>query len=93
MDQQDLIAQQDEMRTKRAFISFLSTALGADQMYAGQDASAVNPPYRYQVIGPTGVGIEGAPVSTAQSSVRLSMPVALAGVGVLVALLLVMRSK
>ena len=68
MTQDDLIQAQDEQRTKRAFISFLSTALGTDQTLAGEDGMAVNQPRQYQTIGSGGaVGIEGAPRSNVQT--------------------------
>lgn len=63
----DLIQQQDEQRTARAFVSFLSTAFGVEQSTAGQDGTPYNLPRQYQSIGPTGVAVEGFPVSTTQA--------------------------
>ena len=65
----DAIQANDENRTARAFISFLSQAIGNDQSLPGQDGYAVNPPRQYQSIGPGGlVGIEGTAQSNAQGS-------------------------
>jgi hypothetical protein len=64
---------QDQNRTARAFISFLSTALGNDQSLPGTDAYAVNPPRAYQTLGPGGlVGVEGTSRSNAQSGATLA---------------------
>lgn len=66
----DIVQAQDEQRTKRAFISFLSTAFGVDQTMANADGYAVNQPRQYQTIGPSGVvGVEGTSQNTAQASV------------------------
>jgi hypothetical protein len=52
MNEADLIAAQDDQRTKRNFIAFLSGAFGVnDTSSVGQDNSAKNPPGGYQVIG------------------------------------------
>lgn len=88
-DQADLISQQDQQRTARSFISFLTTAFGVDQQPVGVDGTAANTPYRYQAIGPTGVGIEGAPVSSAQPVAAGISPVLLLAAGAVVAFLLV----
>lgn len=76
MNETDLIRQQDELRTKRSFVSFLAASMGlGDQAYAGQDGYAVNPPRRYQTIGINGtVGVEGAPISSAQPAAVLLSP-------------------
>ena len=77
-DQAALIAQQDDQRTKRAFIGFLSSALGMDQSYSGQDSQAVNVPRQYQTIGLNGaVGVEGAAVSSAQRQAVMLSPTVL----------------
>lgn len=68
MDQSDLAAQQDTLRSVRMFVGALQGAFGLDQQSVGYDAQAVNSPYRYQSIGPTGVGVEGAPISSAQGA-------------------------
>ena len=67
MDAYTATQQQDEQRTARAFISFLSTAFGADQSTAGQDGDPHNLPRQYQTVGPYGTSIEGAPISTNQA--------------------------
>ncbi len=75
MNQNDLIAAQDDQRTKRNFISLMSGFLGLnDASYAGQDNSAQNFPNGYQVIGPNGaIGIEGIAQSNLQNTqVKLS---------------------
>lgn len=74
---------QDELRTERNFISLLSGALGiSDQSLATQDGLVYNPPGQYQVINPTtgAVGVQGSPVSTAQT--RAMLPTVLLIVGV-----------
>ncbi|MES2482973.1 MAG: hypothetical protein V4609_13320 [Pseudomonadota bacterium] len=68
MTEADLVYQQDSQRTARAFIAFLGTAFGVDQAMPGADGYAVNYPNGYQSIGPTGVGVEGKPISTAQGA-------------------------
>jgi hypothetical protein len=70
----DLIKQQDEQRTARAFIGFLSTAFGVDQSTAGQDGYIYNQPTGYQSIGPTGVAMEGLPISTTQGGAVVLSP-------------------
>lgn len=68
MDETQVVAQQDYNRTARMFLATLQSALGNDQTYAGQDGNAVNYPRQYQTIGTNGaVGVEGAPISNAQS--------------------------
>ncbi len=90
MTQDDLISAQDEQRTKRAFISFLTTALGSDQTLASQDAYAVNLPRQYQTIGLNGAdGVEGAPRSSIQQAASVTPVMLILG---LVALFLVLRA-
>jgi len=55
---------QDDLRPFRMFVGALQGALTADQSLYGADPYAFNVPGRYQVIGPTGVGMEGRPFST-----------------------------
>ena len=63
----------DQNRVARAFVSFVSSAIGNDQTYANQDGYAVNQPRQYQTIGPGGlVGIEGTSISNGQKSVALT---------------------
>lgn len=63
----------DQNRVARAFVSFVSSAMGNDQTYAGTDGYAVNPPRQYQTIGPGGlVGIEGTSSSNGQKSVSVT---------------------
>lgn len=47
-------AQADEARTKRAFIGFLSSALGVDQVMTSDDAFPVNTPGQYIIANPDG---------------------------------------
>lgn len=86
----DLIQQQDQQRTGRAFISFLSSALGVnDQSYAGQDGQAYNLPRQYQTIGPGGlVGVEGTSSSNGQKTALMSSPLVLLAVGGVLAYLI-----
>lgn len=87
-----LAAAQDDLRPARMFIGVLQSAFGLDQQAGGYDSQAVNSPYRYQAIGPTGVGIEGAPISTAQgagqSAAAGMSPLMLVGLAVVAALVL-----
>ena len=46
--------QADEDRTKRAFVGFLTAALGVDQTYTNQDAVIASPPGTYIVAAPDG---------------------------------------
>lgn len=73
---EDLVAQQDDLRARRSFISFLSGALGVqDQTYAGQDGMAVNQPRQYQTIGLNGsVGVEGTSTNNTQVTASFSLP-------------------
>lgn len=85
----DLIQQQDAQRTGRAFISFLSSAMGVEQTYADQDGNAVNYPRQYQSIGPGGlVGVEGTARSNGQTSALLASPLVLLAIGGVVAYLI-----
>lgn len=78
MYENDLIAEQDALRTKRAFISFLSTAFGVDQSLPTQDSYSANYPRQYQTIGLNGaVGVEGAPISNQQAGALLRSPLVL----------------
>jgi hypothetical protein len=93
MDEQTVIAQQDSLRTQRAFVSFLSSAFGLDQTYAGQDGYATNYPRGYQVLGPNGaVGVEGAPISNTQTRAIVLSPGMLI-LGAIVVGVLVMGNK
>lgn len=84
MSEADLIAQQDQQRTGRMFVSFLASAMGVDQAMPGTDGQAYNTPSQYQVVTPYGVGVEGQPISSAQG-LRLPVPL-IVGALILVAL-------
>lgn len=79
-----LVQAQDEQRTARAFIGFLSDAFGSDQSLAGTDGYAVNPPRQYESIGPGGlVGVEGVAKSNAQGAASLAAsPLLLVALGI-----------
>lgn len=77
MTNDDVIAVQDQQRSVRQFISFLTSASGADQTLAGQDSIAVNQPNQYQTVTPFGVSTEGKPVSNQQGTVTLTLPMLL----------------
>lgn len=67
----DLVAsqteQQDEQRTKRAFVGFLSSVLGVDQVYTNDDASASQASGQYIIANPDGTYSRlGQPVSNIQ---------------------------
>lgn len=48
------VAQADEARTKRAFIGFLSSALGVDQVMTTDDGWIANSPNQYVIANPDG---------------------------------------
>jgi hypothetical protein len=50
----DAIQQADEDRTKRAFVGFLSSALGIDQTYANDDFLPSNQTGQYIIANPDG---------------------------------------
>lgn len=57
----------DEERTKRAFIGFLSTALGVDQTPVGQDAVMGRGTGQFTVANPDGTySVQGQAVSNVQ---------------------------
>jgi|GEM_PF-2995475 hypothetical protein len=61
--QQDLIDQQDQLRSLRQFNSFLAGVSG-DQSYTGTDGYAVGPTGQFQAYGPNGAAVEGQPIIT-----------------------------
>lgn len=83
MTQTDLVAAQDSLRPLRMFVGAVSGALaGADQSNAWADSYAFNSPYRYQVYGPTGYGVEGAPIAaTNNGGLYVSPMLILVGLG------------
>lgn len=57
-------ANSDEERTKRLFVGFLSSALGVDQTYAGEDGYAASSTGTYTIANPDGTySVLGQPVS------------------------------
>ena len=75
MNDATLTQDADEMRTKRAFVGFLSSVLGVDQTYAGQDATVGNRADQFTIADPQGNYSQlGQPVS------NLNQPLAAAGV-------------
>lgn len=80
----------DYLRTVRSFIG-ATYSNNSDQTYAGTDGTAFNPPAQYQSIGPGGaVGVEGKPISNAQTgALVMSAPVLI--IGALVVAWLVFR--
>lgn len=75
-----------DLRALRSFVQGTWNGGGADQTYAGQDGYAVNPTRMYQSIGPNGaVGVEGAPVSTQQTTASVFSVQTLAIIGVVAA--------
>lgn len=81
-----------DLRAVRSFISGTWNGGGNDQTYAGQDNMVDNPSRQYQTVGANGsVGVEGSPVSNAQTSAILSSPMLLIGGLALVALFLLRK--
>lgn len=62
MDTTTQINQQDWLRGVRGFINTMAGVVN-DQSWSGQDGRAFNSPYGYQTVGPSGIAIEGAPIS------------------------------
>lgn len=89
METTTIVQQQDSLRPWRMFVGGLAGALaGAEQSYAGQDAYSYNMPYGYQVVGPYGVGVEGAPISATRSGGLVISPMlVLIGIGAAAVLL------
>lgn len=52
MDALEAQRQADEERTKRLFVGFLSSALGVDQTYIGEDAMPGGRPGQYLSVNP-----------------------------------------
>lgn len=71
MTNQELIDQQDSLRTWRMFVGGLSGAANAinDGQSVYQDGIAMNRPYGYQQISPAGVSVQGVPVTNNQGIV------------------------
>ena len=89
-DQVTLAQANDEQRTVRAFIGFLSGAFGSDQSLPSTDGYAVNQPRQYQSIGPGGlVGVEGTSQSNAQGAAATASPLLLLALAAAAYLLLV----
>jgi hypothetical protein len=84
-----LEAQQDALRPLRMFVGALTGAAQAgDQSYAGSDGYAWNLPGQYQVVGPYGVSVEGAPISTTRNGgVYISPMVVMLAIGAAAVLL------
>jgi hypothetical protein len=64
MTNEELIAQQDQLRTTRQFISLLGGLTGQDQTLSGTDYAAVNGPGQFSNVGPYGTSVEGQPIIT-----------------------------
>lgn len=81
-----------DLRAVRSFISGTWNGGGNDQSYAYQDGQAVNPTRTYQSLGPNGaVGVEGAPISTNQTTSILTSPMVLILGAVLVGFLVLRK--
>jgi t-SNARE complex subunit (syntaxin) len=66
----DQVNQADTERTKRAFVGFLSSALGVDQTYAYEDSNVGNLPGQYIIANPDGTYSQvGRAVSSQQASI------------------------
>lgn len=62
MTNEELIAQQDQLRTARQFISLLGGITGQDQSLSGTDYAAVNSSGQFTNVGPYGTSVEGQPI-------------------------------
>lgn len=87
---QDLIDQQDRLRTLRQFISFGAGLAGQDQTLSGTDFAAVNSPGQFANVGPYGTSVEGQPILTYSHSagVTVAPMLILAGLAVAAYMLL-----
>lgn len=85
-----LEAQQDALRPLRMFVGALTGAVMAgEQSYAGSDGYAWNLPGQYQTVGPYGVAVEGAPISTTRGGgLYISPMVVMLGIGAAAMLLI-----
>lgn len=93
VDDQTAAQQQDELRPLRQFISLANGVLN-DQSYAGQDYTANNAPRQFQVIGPTGSSVEGAPIRlTGDGALTISPGLVLVGIGLAVLVLVMGHPK
>lgn len=64
-----------EQRTKLLFLGFLSSVLGVDQTYSGDDGTPASQPGQYTIANPDGTySVQGQAVS------NLNQPLAAAGV-------------
>lgn len=90
MTQQELEAQQDQLRSMRQFISLASGVMGSDQTLAGTDYAAVNSPGGFTSVGPYGASIEGQPIVTYSptNGVTVAPLLLLAGLGIAAYLLM-----
>lgn len=79
MTAEEIAAQQDDLRTKRNFISLMGGFLNAnDTSTAGQDAWASNGTSQYQTIGINGVvGVEGTSASNLNQPIIKMSPMML----------------
>lgn len=67
--------QADEDRVARAFVGFMSAALGVDQTYQGQDALIASPPGTFIVAAPDGsYSVLGQPVSNLNAGAPARAP-------------------
>lgn len=67
----DQVNQADTERTKRAFVGFLSSALGVDQTYAYEDTNVGNLPGQYIIANPDGTYSQ---LGRSNSSQQSAMP-------------------
>lgn len=85
-----VVAQQDQLRPLRQFIS-LASGLAGDQSYSGTDFSAVNPSGQFESYGPHGIAVEGQPVLTYAPNAGLTIAPMLIMLGIGVAAFLLLR--
>lgn len=62
------VNQADTERTKRAFVGFLSSALGVDQTYAYEDTNVGNLPGQYIIANPDGTYSQLGRASSSQQA-------------------------
>lgn len=79
--QLDLIAQQDQLRTMRQFVSLVAGATGQDQTLSGTDFAAVSAPGQFSTVGPYGTAVEGQPIMTYSQAGGMTIAPVLLGLG------------
>jgi hypothetical protein len=82
---EELIVQQDQLRTVRQFVSLLSGVAGQEQTLSGTDFAPVNASGQFTTVGPYGQSVEGQPILTYSPSMGVTAAPVLVLAGLAVA--------